>query len=164
LRYREKRMTYYILGALLAILILMLLILSWLNVTLYRILKKTTKQLDNRNWEKYVWRKWNKRRRQNRSFLEEKLLAKGYKRIAIYGCGDLGRSLYNELKGTAITVAYYIDKNANSMNEEIDVLPNNQNLPDVDAVVVTIVTQYYEIKNELKKYCKSEIIPFEDIV
>ena len=35
----------------------------------------------------------------------------GYKTIAIYGAGDLGRLLYEEIKNSDIQVKYFIDRN-----------------------------------------------------
>ena len=70
----------------------------------------------------------------------------GFKKIAIYGMSYAGKTLIDELKGTGITVAYGIDKKADTIYADIDILSVEDSLADVDAVVVTAITFFNEIK------------------
>lgn len=75
------------------------------------------------------------------------LLEHGYKRIAIYGLGDIGKLLYEELKETDIKVVCFSDRNYESMEvieEKIKVV-SPDNIKDVDVVVVTPMVSYDEI-------------------
>lgn len=95
--------------------------------------------------------------------LAEYFIDKGYNNIAIYGMGELGCRLYEELKGTPITVSYAIDKEANSKYSEIRVIELNQKLEDVDAIVVTSIFDYDSIKETLGGKTNDTIISLEDI-
>lgn len=84
--------------------------------------------------------------------------------IAIYGMSYVGERLLKELKDSDIEVKYAIDVNANSIYTDIDVFLPNQYLPKVDAVVVTAVSSFYDIREMLLKKVNCEIISFEDIL
>lgn len=88
----------------------------------------------------------------------------GYKRIAIYGMSYAGETLLNELDGSDIEVAYAIDKNAESIYLDIDVVTMETDLQEVDAVVVTAITFYDEIEEKLKEKIKCPIVSLEDIL
>lgn len=70
----------------------------------------------------------------------------------------------DELSGTDIEVVYGIDKNAESIYLNINVVTIEGNLEEVDAVVVTAITFYDEIEAELSKKLKCPIVSLEDIL
>ncbi len=92
------------------------------------------------------------------------LRKKGINSVAIYGNGYLGKQLYKELKRNGINVAYFIDRNALYMKEEIPVYSANEKLPQVDAVIITLTQGENEVISMLKKnfctkyYSISELI------
>lgn len=88
----------------------------------------------------------------------------GYEKIAIYGNGQIGRSLLKDLEGTDIEVCYFIDKKAEKMAEKIPVLSLKEELPKVDVIVVTVVNDFHSIKNELESKCDYNIVPIEDVI
>ena len=90
--------------------------------------------------------------------------AKGYKRVAIYGMSYAGETLIEELKGSDITIAYGIDKNADSIYADIEVFTLGDNLPDVDAVIVTAITYFDEIEEILSTKLKCPVLSLEDIL
>lgn len=94
------------------------------------------------------------------SYLERE----GYKRVAIYGMSYAGETLLNELKDTSIEVVYGIDKNADSLYMDVDVVPIEDNLEDVDAIIVTAITFYDEIEEKLNQKIGCPIISLEDIL
>lgn len=96
--------------------------------------------------------------------LSEYLKKKGYKTIAIYGMSYAGETLADELGGTDITVSYGIDKNADMIYSFIDVVHMEDELKAVDAVVVTSVTSFEEIKQKLKSKISCPVISLEDIL
>ena len=88
----------------------------------------------------------------------------GYKRIAIYGMSTAGKTLLDELNGTSIQVAYGIDKNADKICSEINILSMGDDLEPVDAVVVAAITFFDEIKEKLSEKVKYPIISLKDIL
>lgn len=94
------------------------------------------------------------------SYLEKKSLNK----IAIYGMNYAGETLAEELKGSNIEIAYGIDKRANRLCAEFPIVSTEDSLEDVDAIVVTAITFFDEIEQELGVKVDCEIISLEDIV
>ncbi|MCI9560270.1 MAG: hypothetical protein HFG52_13805 [Lachnospiraceae bacterium] len=88
----------------------------------------------------------------------------GYKRIAVYGMSYAGEAFIRELQDTEIEVAYGIDKNANNIFSNIDIISADDSLKDVDLIVVTAITFYDEIKEELCKKIDCPIVCLEDIL
>lgn len=88
----------------------------------------------------------------------------GYKSIAIYGMSYAGETLLDELKDTNISVAYAIDKNADSIYADVDVVTMEGDLEPVDAVVVTAITFFDEIEEKLSEKMDSPIISLEDLL
>lgn len=88
----------------------------------------------------------------------------GYKEIAVYGMSYAGETLIRELKNTNIHVAYGIDKNAESIYADVDVISMNEEFKDVDVVVVTAITFFDEIKEELAGKVECPIVSLEDIL
>ena len=92
------------------------------------------------------------------------LESKGYRKIAIYGMSYAGEALARELVGSKVSVIYGIDINADRISEDFTVVTPSQIFEEVDAIVVTSVTTYTEIKNIIKEKIKCPIISLEDIV
>lgn len=88
----------------------------------------------------------------------------GYKRIAIYGMHYVGETLLDELKGTSVQVVYAIDKDADGIYTDIDVVTVEDALDEVDAIVVTAITFFDEIEEVLREKVSSPIISLEDIL
>ena len=87
-----------------------------------------------------------------------------YKNIAIYGMSYVGETLAEELKNTATKIAYGIDKKSNNIYAEFEIVSPEYNLEEVDAVVVTSITFFDEIKEVLEKKLDCPIISLEDIL
>lgn len=90
--------------------------------------------------------------------------SQGYKEIAVYGMSYAGETLIRELKNTNIHVAYGIDKNAESIYADVDVISMNEEFENVDVVVVTAITFFDEIKEELAGKIECPIVSLEDIL
>lgn len=96
--------------------------------------------------------------------LENYFINNGYHSIAIYGMGEMGNRLYEDLKGTKITVKYAIDKEAGLTYAEVETREITDTLPTVDAIVVTAVFAFDEIEESLKKTCDYPIISLQDVI
>ena len=96
--------------------------------------------------------------------LENYFIDNGYKSIAIYGMGEMGNRLYDELKGTSIEIKYAIDKNADSTYSELDVFGLEDEVEEVDVVVVTAVFAMDEIERDISENFICAVIPLEDVV
>lgn len=87
----------------------------------------------------------------------------GIAKIAIYGCGDIGRILYNELLDEDIEVKYGIDKNT-KIDFPIEIRSLSESLDEVDAVIVTSIAYFSEIEDELSKLLNCRILALDDVI
>lgn len=95
--------------------------------------------------------------------LEQYFVDNAYKTIAIYGMGEMGNRLYDELKESNIHIAYAIDQEASRYTEIASRSPQEQ-LDDVDVIVVTAVFAFEEIKNNICTKASCPIVSLEDVV
>lgn len=96
--------------------------------------------------------------------LTEYFVNNNYKSIAIYGMGEMGNRLYDELKNSEIEVKYAIDKNAAGTYSEVDVIEKDEDFPEVDAIVVAATFAFEAIQEELNEKVDWPIISLEDVV
>lgn len=94
-----------------------------------------------------MWLEMRQKGKSGVSFLQKK----GIKKIAIYGMKELGERLYEEIKGTDIQVVCVIDKNPDEVLGDFVVISPEEEIPDVDAIIVTADYYYWEIKNQLER-------------
>ena len=78
--------------------------------------------------------------------------------------GYVGERLYEELSNSDITVEYLIDKNAGNINTDMKIFTPDEELPKVDAVIVTPVTFFDEIEEMLAGKIACSVISIEDIL
>lgn len=102
--------------------------------------------------------------RQDGKSLVQYFEKQGYKNIAIYGMSYLGERLVKELQDSDVKVQYGIDKNAENIYSSVEVMNLSDDLPKVDAIVVTAVFFFDEIEEELEDMVNCPIISLEDIV
>lgn len=88
----------------------------------------------------------------------------GYKNIAVYGISYAGETLIDELKETNVHVAYGIDKNADTIYADVNMVSIDDDLEPVDAIVVTAITFFEEIEEKLLEKTDCPIISLEDIL
>lgn len=102
--------------------------------------------------------------KQDKKSIAEYLAGKGYKQVAIYGMNYVGETLMLELASSGIEVKYGIDRNADSIDLDIDIVSPEDYLEDVDVIIVTAITFFDEIEEQLNKKVNSQILSLEDIL
>ena len=124
---------------------------------------KWKKQSDKHLTMFHLMNQWIKTKQEGKSIVNY-LESNNYKNIAIYGMSFIGETLVEELKNTNICVKYGIDKRAYGIASDIDVITLEEELGDVDVIVVTAITFFEEIAEELEKKVDCPIISLEDIL
>lgn len=108
--------------------------------------------------------KWMKLKLEGQS-LAEKLAHNGYSRIAIYGAGRHGMFLYQDLLGSRVRVVYFIDRNKKALQgKDIPVYLPVEELPDIDAIVVSPYLEFELIKQDLKSKCNYKLIALNELI
>ncbi len=95
------------------------------------------------------------------------LLKKGYKDIAIYGCGEIGEWLTDEIicaHEHTVSVLYIIDRKKNGLSYKGIPILSNANREQIDAIIVTTFGNIDEIKKYLMLKDSVPIIEFKDII
>lgn len=87
-----------------------------------------------------------------------------YKKIAIYGMSFVGERLYDELQASDVEVCYAIDKRADNLYVDLDTYSLEDDLPEVDVIVVTAVSFFDSISDELAEKTDVPVVSLEDIL
>ena len=88
----------------------------------------------------------------------------GYSNIAIYGLSYIGETLVRELEGSGIVVKYGIDRNADHITADFEMITPDEELDEVDVIVVTSISAFDEVKRVLEQKTDCHIISIEDIL
>lgn len=95
-----------------------------------------------------------------KKYLEEN----GIKTVAVYGLGDLGKRLIEELQNYGITIKYLIDARASVLFSDLDIYTLDDDLPDADVVIVTVLYDFSDIWNAMPERLKEKCISLKTIV
>lgn len=107
-----------------------------------------------------LWMKKNN----NRIKMADYLKKQGISRIAVYGVGELGDRLYEELEESGIEIAYAIDSNINRVYHQKEVKSPTQGLGDIQMIIVTPIAEYESIKEKLNQVTTCQIVSLKEIV
>ena len=102
--------------------------------------------------------------REQRKSIADWLLRNNIKYVAIYGLGYLGRHLLAELQNSSVEIAYIIDRKASSMVARYPLHILGDDLPHVEAIIVTPVGQYDTIRREIRCHVSYKTISLEHIL
>lgn len=113
----------------------------------------------------YLMNRWTQNL-QNGKSIAEWLKTRGYNNVSIYGMGIVSETLISELSEGGVNVLYGIDQNPNKayLPENMQVCYPDENLPDADIVIVTIISAYPVVKAALNNKLACPIISIEDLV
>ena len=89
---------------------------------------------------------------------------KGIKRVAVYGDGYLGKRIMGELKEYHIETVFFIDRNADYLEEEVPVYKIEEAPDNIDAVIISLVHNYNPVKSILREKYNVNIYTIGEIV
>lgn len=96
--------------------------------------------------------------------LKDYFLKRNIGRIGIYGMGFLGCDLYDELEDTDIDVLYVMDREPETIDRIVPVVSADENLPYVDAIVITTISMEDKMKEWLREICVYPVIGLTEIL
>lgn len=96
--------------------------------------------------------------------IEEALIYRKIETIAIYGMGYFGCHLYDALENGRVRIKYVMDRALKDVSEIINVVNLSDELPKVDAVIVTVLGNTKEIIDLLKGKSVDKIITLEEVL
>lgn len=118
------------------------------------------KEIEKKQKTLFVLNSWVKKKLQNKS-IRNYMKINNYHSVAIYGLGDLGKLLSDELK-EYVEISYGIDRR--DLIAEYPIYKIEDYLPDVDMVIVTVIDEFEEIKKSIKEKLCCPIYSIEDII
>lgn len=145
---------------------LYLVLLFFITALLYTVRKASSIIIEKqKNVEKFqklfsILDIWIKKKQQGKS-IEAFLKRNNYQAIAVYGLGEIGKLLEEELKDYT-KISYGIDRR--EVSAEFPVYKPEDDLPEVDAVIVTPAYDFEEIEEMLNKKLNCSIYSIEDII
>ena len=102
--------------------------------------------------------------KQRKIEIDTYFLQKDIGSIALYGFHYMGQRLYEDLKDSHVKIRYAIDRKLSPQYTEIPIVRPGDILGDVDAIVVTPIIDFLEIRDTLSKAIKCAIISIEEIL
>lgn len=102
------------------------------------------------------------RERGNR--LEQSLKKRNINSVAVYGMGMLGMHLLEEFRKSDVNVSYGIDMKKDKIRTDIPVYSIYEELPETDAIVVTVPYAFDEIKERLERKAPYLILSLETLI
>lgn len=94
--------------------------------------------------------------------IEELLRKNGYKKIAVYGLGRIGKHIVEALKDSDIQIIYGIDQNAQGLKFDFPVYTINEILPEAELILVTIDDD--AICRKLHEKCEYPVVMIENFL
>lgn len=102
--------------------------------------------------------------RENEVRLESYLIKRGYRNIGLYGYGIFGRHMVHELRDSEVKIQYIIDQQKDKIHVNIPVYLPDEEMPEVDAVIVSSVFYFQEIRQKLEQKHVKTIISLEAVI
>ncbi|RKI88680.1 hypothetical protein D7V94_18980 [Parablautia intestinalis] len=96
--------------------------------------------------------------------LAEFFIKESYKKIVIYGFAAMGAHLYEELKDTSIEIVCAIDRRFGLKHWQLEVLSPEENIPECDVIVVTVIQGAELIVKELQLRTDKPVITLWSVI
>lgn len=87
-----------------------------------------------------------------------------WKKVAIYGMGELGTVLLEDLRKKGILVEYGIDREKGKVCGDIPIYTVDEMPETVDGIIVTAITYYDEISRRINSKCKIPVVSLKDVL
>jgi hypothetical protein len=89
---------------------------------------------------------------------------KGIAKIIIYGMGKLGVRLYDECEENGVEILGVMDRDKYFLSEVVNVISEDDEIPMVDAIIVTSVSDNEHIRSALLKRTKVDVISIQQFL
>ena len=124
---------------------------------------ESTRRLSSKHLSLYIlMKRWLEMKKHGYK-LERFFLDRGFNRISIYGMGDVGEMLVEELKDSDISIEYGIDRR-DLDSKGIRVIKPEDMFETVDIVVVTAIGDFEAVYDLISQKVNCPILSIEDIL
>lgn len=102
-----------------------------------------------------------------KQMISEYLLKKGYRHVAIYGMGRIGKQLWNEFRNSDIKVEFVIDRRISEQTEyyeDVRCFAPESDFPCTDIIIVAVSGEASQIINELRRKVNCPVKSLYDVL
>lgn len=92
------------------------------------------------------------------------LYGEGYRNIAIYGLGVMGKHLISDISKSMLKVLYGIDQKADTMEFDFAVYTLKDDLPKADVIVVALAAHCDEVISSIQNKVNIPVISLEELL
>lgn len=146
------------------ILLMIIFFMGYIILFLYGAFKQKCVQFDKMKRNCLMLCKWMNITRTGDAALASLLQEKGYDEIIIYGWGYLGEQLFKDLQSTQIKIKGILDRKSIKNEYNIPVYSLQSELPQVDAIIITVLYDGEKIRNDLGKIIKCPTMSLEELI
>lgn len=111
----------------------------------------------------FIYDDWMKLQEQ-KQYISDYLRKVGICSVAIYGDSYIGKRLHCSLQGNGVEVRYFIDKNADYLEERIPVYLPEEGLPSVDLIIICLVDGTESIREDLSQLSDAKIYSITELL
>ncbi len=134
-----------------------------LNAQINRRNIENVRIIENSEKKKRLYRKWIDYKRKGKCIADD-LNKCGVDRVAIYGAGEIGLEILNELNNSTVEVTCFVDRYVSGPIGEIPVLRVSDDLNDVDAIIISLIDDIEETISELGEYYSIKMIKISELI
>ena len=135
-----------------------------INKTLEDKIKRQKRMIDKDNRIMELYERWVAAQSRDEDVCRF-LLDNRLEHVAIYGFGTLGRAVFDVIRSSSVSVDYIIESNKSRWDKDLRQFFTAQDeLPNVDAVIVTAISDFEDISKKMKEELICPILSLEDIV
>ena len=96
--------------------------------------------------------------------IDKFFIQRGIKTIALYGLGIEGKHFRDELYAEGMEISYAIDRQGNVLHDMFPIYRLEDELPEVDVIVVSVIDEFFSIYKVLREKVKCSVYSLEEIV
>lgn len=137
--------------------------IEMLQHAIHNILRMYLNDLDKMKKQFQICNRWLEKIYEKQE-LWDRLFNQGIHSVAIYGCNGIARNLKSAMEAQGFKVSYYIDRNANYLNEDKPVYSLKDKLNPVDLIIVALVQDEENIQSELSRIGFSRVLTISEIM
>lgn len=146
------------------LLVISLLFNFLLCISLYSVIRQNNRDVSRLKKYYQLTNRWLKNNQRGQKTAEYFV---GEKTIAIYGTGELGTLLYDDLKGSSVSIQFFIDQDEGLFFDNIPIIRPSAVVvrPEVDEIIITPIHCFREIKMKIEEAgFKGKITSLEDVI
>ncbi len=83
---------------------------------------------------------------------------------AVYGMGDIGELVLQDLRDSSVKVLYGIDRRADQLQGGVPILRLEEIKEQVDMVIIAAKVDYDDIKKSILQYMECDVMTLEDVL